>query len=57
MIAAFMQSPYFAQKDEVHKRKCQRVDYLPNTAKTACDGLRSTAYADMQAVVLWALPY
>jgi len=46
MCAAFLQSPYFAQKDEQHKKKCQRSDYLPNTAKTACATLRSTAYED-----------
>ena len=46
MIQAFMTSPYFAQKDEPHKKKCQRSDYLPNTAKTACAILRSTAYED-----------
>ncbi|MCL2343062.1 MAG: hypothetical protein FWC62_04070, partial [Firmicutes bacterium] len=46
MIAAFLQSPYFAQKDEAHQRKCQRADYLPNTAKAACASLRSTARED-----------
>ena len=46
MCAAFLQSPYFAQKDEAHKRKCQRSDYLPNTAKTACATLHSTARED-----------
>ena len=46
MIAAFMQSPYFAGKDNSHKKKCTRSDYLPNTAKTACDSLRSTAHED-----------
>jgi hypothetical protein len=48
MIAAFMSSPYYAQKDEVHQRKCGRSDYLPNTAKTACVGLRSTAQQDTE---------
>ena len=48
MIAAFMQSPHYMGKDETHKRKCQRADYLPNTAKTACATLRSTAYEDTQ---------
>lgn len=46
MLAAFMQSPYFGQKDETHKQKCRRADYLPNTAKTACATLRSTAHED-----------
>jgi len=46
MIAAFMQSLYYFQKDEAHKLKCQRADYLPNTAKKACEGLRSTAARD-----------
>jgi len=46
MCAAFLQSPYFAQKDEPHKKKCQRSDYLPNTARAACATLRSTAYED-----------
>ncbi len=46
MLAAFMQSPYYAQKDEAHKRKCQRVDYLPNTAAAACATLHSTAEQD-----------
>jgi len=46
MIAAFLQSPYYAGKDDAHKRKCRRSDYLPNTARKACDGLRSTAARD-----------
>ena len=46
MIAAFLQSPYFHQKDESHKQKCRRADYLPNTAKAACSTLRSTAEQD-----------
>ena len=46
MTAAFLQSPYYAQKDEAHKKKCQRADYLPNTVKTACASLRSTAQED-----------
>jgi putative DNA primase/helicase len=48
MLAAFLQSPYYAQKDEPHKKKCQRSDYLPNTAKKACESLRSIAYEDTQ---------
>jgi len=48
MIAAFLQSPYFAGKDENHKKKCERADYLPNTEKTACATLRSTAREDTE---------
>jgi len=47
MITAFMQSPYYAQKDEYHKKKCDRSDYLPNTANVACAYLRSTAEEDI----------
>ena len=46
MIRAFLSSPYYAQKDEAHKKKCQRPDYLPNTAKNACANVYSTAIAD-----------
>ena len=46
MTTAFFQSPYYAGKDEAHKKKCQRPDYLPNTVKTACASLRSTAQED-----------
>jgi len=46
ITAAFLQSPYFSQKDEAHKKKCSRHDYLPNTIKAACATLRSTAYED-----------
>ena len=46
MLRAFMQSPYYAQKDEAHKKKCQRADYLPNTAKNACASVYSTTQAD-----------
>lgn len=48
MCAAFMQSPFYAGKDEAHKKKCQRSDYLPNTAKAVCTTLRSTAHEDTQ---------
>jgi putative DNA primase/helicase len=48
MIAAFLQSPYYGQKDEAHQRKCRRADYLPNTAKAACATLRSTAREDTE---------
>ena len=46
MITAFLQSPYYAGKGDAHKQKCQRSDYLPNTAKVACATLRSTAQED-----------
>lgn len=48
MIMAFLQSPYYAGKDDAHKRKCQRSDYLPGTAKAACTSLRSTAQEDTE---------
>ncbi|MDR0292791.1 MAG: hypothetical protein LBH95_01400 [Oscillospiraceae bacterium] len=48
MIRAFLSSPYHAQKDETHKKKCQRSDYLPNTAKNACATVYSTAQADYE---------
>jgi len=46
MIQAFLASPYHAQKDDAHKKKCQRTDYLPKTASHACVSLRSTARED-----------
>ena len=48
MIRAFLQSPYYEQKDEPHKKKCQRFDYLPNTAKDSCATVYSTAAADYE---------
>jgi hypothetical protein len=48
MIRAFLQSPHYAQKDEEHKRKGQRADYLPNTAKKAAATVYSTAAADYE---------
>lgn len=48
MIRAFISSPHHAQKDDPHKKKCQRADYLPNTAKNACATVYSTAIADYQ---------
>ncbi|MDR0489670.1 MAG: hypothetical protein LBH28_00290 [Oscillospiraceae bacterium] len=41
-IRAFLSSPYYMQKDEAHKQKCQRADYLPNTSKNACATVYST---------------
>jgi len=49
MIRAFMSSPYYAQKDEAHKKKCQRPDYLPKTAVKACATVYSTAKADSES--------
>jgi putative DNA primase/helicase len=48
IIRAFLSSPYHTQKDEAHRRKCQRSDYLPNTAKNACATVYSTAAADYE---------
>jgi putative DNA primase/helicase len=48
MIRAFFSSPYYTGKDEYHKKKCQRVDYLPDTAKNACVTAYSTARADYE---------
>jgi putative DNA primase/helicase len=48
MIRAFLRSPHFAQKDEAHRRKCQRDDYLPNTARKAAATVYSTAIADYE---------
>jgi putative DNA primase/helicase len=48
MIGAFLQSPHFAQKDEAHRRKCQRDDYLANTARKAAATVYSTAIADYE---------
>jgi len=49
MIRAFMQSPYYTQKDEPHKKKCHRADYLTNTAQNACATVYSTAIADYES--------
>jgi putative DNA primase/helicase len=46
MIGAFLRSPHHAQKDEAHKAKCRRADYLPATAQKACANVCSTAAAD-----------
>jgi len=48
MIRAFLSSPYHAQKNESHKMKCQRADYLPNTARKAATTVYSTAIADYE---------
>jgi len=48
IIRVFLSSPYHAQKDEAHRRKCQRSDYLPDTAQNACATVYSTASADYE---------
>jgi len=48
MIKAFLSSPHYAQKGEAHKRKCQRKDYLPNTAADSSSSVFSTAYVDFE---------
>jgi putative DNA primase/helicase len=48
MIRAFLRSPHCRQKDEAHRRKCERADYLPNTAQEAADTVYSTARADYE---------
>ena len=48
MIRAFLSSPFHAQKDEAHKKKCQRSDYLANTAKNAYATVYSTAATDYE---------
>ena len=48
MIRAFLSSPHHAQKDEAHMKKCQRSDYLINTATNACATQHSTAATDYE---------
>ena len=48
MIKAFLASPHYAQKDEKHTKKCQRSDYLQNTAIKACSTVYSTAITDYE---------
>jgi len=48
MIQAFLASPYCTQKDEAHKKKCQRSDYLPNTSEKSCATVYSTAVVDYE---------
>jgi putative DNA primase/helicase len=48
VVRAFQSSPYYAQKDLSHTNKCQRHDYLPNTAKNACATVYSTAAVDYE---------
>lgn len=49
MQIAFFNSPHYAQKDEQHKKKCSRKDYLPNTIKQAIAGLTSIAEKDNES--------
>jgi putative DNA primase/helicase len=48
VVSAFLSSPYYKQKDEAHMKKCQRPDYLLNTANNACRTVYSTAAADYE---------
>ena len=43
MIRVFSDSPFAAQKDEAHKKKLQRKDYLSRTADAAIASCKSTA--------------
>ncbi len=43
MVAAFQRSPYCQQKDDVHKKKAMRPDYLQRTAERAAKDCRLTA--------------
>lgn len=43
---AFMSSPYVQRKDDSHKRKLQRDDYLSITINKAINSCNSTAYED-----------
>ncbi len=43
MIEAFLRSPYAAQKDDRHRAKLEREDYLARTAKKAAESCRETA--------------
>jgi len=48
VIQAFLCSPYYSKKDEAHIKKCQRTDYLLNTATNACSTTYSTAVVDYE---------
>jgi len=47
-VRTFLKSPHYDQKGEAHKKKCERMDYLPKTAKNACATVYSTAIADYE---------
>ena len=49
MIDAFMRSPFAAQKDNAHKKKLMRDDYLHRTAQIAINGCMNTAAGDNEA--------
>ena len=48
MISAFKASPHWGQKDEQHKKKCDRDDYLSRTAESTLRTLTDTAEAKDQ---------
>ena len=50
-IDIFMSSDYFDTKDDAHKRKAERADYLPRTYNTANSRTVAT-YFDKDAVVM-----
>lgn len=52
MIEAFLRSPYAAQKDDAHRKKMQREDYLHSTAQMAIAGCQRTAADDDAAYKL-----
>lgn len=49
MIAAFRASPYAAQKDDAHRKKLARDDYMQRTAAAAIGACTRTAAADDDA--------
>lgn len=46
MIGAFLSSPHAAGKDDGHKRKAARKDYMERTAQRAIESCRRTAQED-----------
>lgn len=52
MIEAFIRSPYAAGKDDAHRKKMQREDYLHRTAGMAIAGCQRTAAEDDAAYKL-----
>ena len=53
MYTAFMNSPYFAQKDEFHEKKCTRKDYMTNTIKKAVAETTTTAEIEDESFKLY----
>lgn len=49
MVELFQLSPYYHTKDEQHKKKAERSDYLERTARKAVADCSSTATADSEA--------